>query len=363
MKRFGLTLALVAALAPAASGVEYHFYHPDALGTNSVVTDREGRVVQRSVHSPYGEQRSVSSGSGPFAPRSSDLPRHRYTGQEHDDESDLNYFGARYQDPAIGRFLSVDPGMIGAYAGPTFKGLPLYPGGLNLQGYVLNRPTVAVDPTGEYWETPWDAGNVALSYIAFEQDPGLGTAAGLIWDSLAFVAPFIPAGAGMARYIGGGATSALSDQLVKQRFPFLDSVNPSGCTTNCVATVASVEMQFRFGAKSDLKALFPAEFANGVDARVLSALAGGRKLQRAGGIDNLIDHMESLGEGARGVVLAMDSQTQGKRVLHAFNIVNDGGNVFLLDGQTGTAVKNLGTDAAPWKDLSLYFSRTDDVAP
>jgi len=58
-----------------------------------------------------------------------------YTGRETDAESDLNYYRARYYDPAVGRFASEDP-------------LGFAAGDVNLYRYVGNGPTNATDPSG-----------------------------------------------------------------------------------------------------------------------------------------------------------------------------------------------------------------------
>ena len=62
--------------------------------------------------------------------------RYLFTGRELDDETGLYYYRSRYYDPAIGRFVSVDP--IG------FKSLET-----NLFGYVSNAPTYLRDPFGQ----------------------------------------------------------------------------------------------------------------------------------------------------------------------------------------------------------------------
>ena len=58
-----------------------------------------------------------------------------FTGKEHDDEIALNYFGARYLDPMLGMWISVDPKR--QFASPY-----LYAGnGMN--------PVNIIDPDGE----------------------------------------------------------------------------------------------------------------------------------------------------------------------------------------------------------------------
>lgn len=67
------------------------------------------------------------------------LTLEKFTGKERDTEVGLNldYFGARYYDPAISRFSGVDP-LAGEY--PSW----------NPYHYVLNNPVANIDPTGKY---------------------------------------------------------------------------------------------------------------------------------------------------------------------------------------------------------------------
>ena len=72
-----------------------------------------------------------------------DLATHRYTGKERDTESGNDYFGARYNSSAMGRFLSPDPSM-GSVALRN-------PQTWNRYAYALNNPLKFVDPTGMCW--------------------------------------------------------------------------------------------------------------------------------------------------------------------------------------------------------------------
>ncbi len=81
---------------------------------------------------PYGIAQQNLTGSG--TPESC-----LYTGKERD-ETGLDYFGARYYDSSLGRFLSVDP------AGPD----PMNPMSWNRYAYCLNNPYKYVDPDGRW---------------------------------------------------------------------------------------------------------------------------------------------------------------------------------------------------------------------
>jgi RHS repeat-associated protein len=120
----------VAAVYPNA---QWYIYHPDHLGTPSLVTDSSGQVVERSEFTPFG---SLSYRAGTFnAPQ-------KFTGQLFDAEIGLYYFNARYYDPDLGRFLSPD----------TVQQDPADPQALNRYSYVRNNPLVFADPSGHlFW--------------------------------------------------------------------------------------------------------------------------------------------------------------------------------------------------------------------
>ena len=87
------------------------YFHHDVLGNTMAETDNAGHqpsvlsnVVMQADYEPYGT--AYQSGSA--------TEKRLFTGKELD-ETGLDYFGARYYDPTIGRFISIDP------AGPGSK--------------------------------------------------------------------------------------------------------------------------------------------------------------------------------------------------------------------------------------------------
>lgn len=97
----------------------------DHLGSGSVELDWSlGDFIDREEFRPYGE-----TSFGSYAHK-----RYRFTGKERDEESGLNYHGARYYAPGLARWMSPDP-----------KGLV---DGVNLYGYVRGNPVRLSDPTG-----------------------------------------------------------------------------------------------------------------------------------------------------------------------------------------------------------------------
>jgi len=119
-------------IASKKSTGEILFYHNDHLGGVNVITNTSGLLAQLIEYDPWGKV-SRSEGAG-------DSLR-RFTGQQLDPESGLYYYGGRYYDPELGRFISPDP----------FVPQPDDPQSLNRYSYVLNNPVNLIDPSGYSW--------------------------------------------------------------------------------------------------------------------------------------------------------------------------------------------------------------------
>ena len=110
--------------------------HSDWLGTernrDTVTSDTQQLYTQNLTSLPFGDWLDNGQGLG------ADWTPLNFTGQYHDFESNLDYFGARYDSSSMGRFMSPDP----------IGGRPAFPQSWNLYTYVANNPINAVDPTG-----------------------------------------------------------------------------------------------------------------------------------------------------------------------------------------------------------------------
>ena len=108
--------------------LQQFYYHPDHLGSSSYLTNLDGEVVQHVEYVPFGEvflEEKNAKWNTPYL----------FTSKELDRETRLYYFGARYQDPKLGIFISVDP------LAEKFAGWSSY-------AYALNNPVRFIDPTG-----------------------------------------------------------------------------------------------------------------------------------------------------------------------------------------------------------------------
>jgi|GEM_PF-1993374 RHS repeat-associated protein len=112
---------------PGTIVASVYYFHPDHLRSSIVITDGAGYAYQIFLNLPFGEtlaeQRRSGSLNNPF----------KFNGKELDSETGLYYYGARYYDPRISLFISVDP-----LAEQT----------MTPYQYTYQNPVRYIDPTG-----------------------------------------------------------------------------------------------------------------------------------------------------------------------------------------------------------------------
>ncbi len=141
---------LVARIEPTAR----YFYHTDPAGTPLAMTDSSGSVVWRGDYLPFGEENIISG------TLENDF---RFVGKENDKETGLYYFGARYMEAMIGRFISPDPvGAVDSRTGGINEKVLRNPQRINLYAYGLNNPYKYLDPD---WQDVWFIGGSASIFI------------------------------------------------------------------------------------------------------------------------------------------------------------------------------------------------------
>jgi RHS repeat-associated protein len=116
----------------------------DHLGTPRMVVDLTGNLagVKRHDYLPFGEEIFAGTGGrtmqqGYYA----DGVRQKFTGQERDAETGLDYFINRYYSSTMGRFTSPDPVSLTSQRKTD-------PQRLNLYAYARNNPVLLTDPNG-----------------------------------------------------------------------------------------------------------------------------------------------------------------------------------------------------------------------
>ena len=101
------------------SGGVVKFYHKDHLGSTRVVTDSSGNKVAEYTYEPFGKVITGADGEQSF------------TGKKQD-STGLFYFGARFYDPELGKWITQDPAKDGT----------------NWFAYCKNNPINVIDPDG-----------------------------------------------------------------------------------------------------------------------------------------------------------------------------------------------------------------------
>ena len=116
---------------PATGAMAFEWYLKNHLGSTMAVYGTTGTASSPELKHAYdyrsfGEQIDLT--------KRNDKVTENFTGKEKDDETELNYFGARYLDPMLGIWTSVDPAR-------QFVSPYLYAG----NGY---NPVISIDPDG-----------------------------------------------------------------------------------------------------------------------------------------------------------------------------------------------------------------------
>ena len=78
------------------------YYHPDHLGSSSYITNLDGEVAQHIEYVPFGEvfiEERNNTWNTPYL----------FNAKEFDEETGMYYYGARYYEPRLSLWISVDP--------------------------------------------------------------------------------------------------------------------------------------------------------------------------------------------------------------------------------------------------------------
>jgi RHS repeat-associated protein len=131
----------------------------DHLGSTRMEANRSGSLatIRRHDYLPFGEELVASTGTQRggvgYEPPASSV-RQKFTEKERDNETGLDFFGARYYSSTQGRFTTPD--------GPFNDQHEVNPQSWNLYTYVRNNPTNLVDPDGRSTHTDKDGRVVAV---------------------------------------------------------------------------------------------------------------------------------------------------------------------------------------------------------
>jgi RHS repeat-associated protein len=152
------------------SGYDLAYYHNDLLGSPRAMSNVWGEVVWRQDYKAFGQDFDYSASGNAY----------KYNGKPLDANIGLYYYGARYYNPEVGRFVSCDP-VMGQIENPqTFNPYP----------YCANNPQTYIDPNGEFFWIPILIG------------AGIGALAG---GGVAYAAGYRPNQWQFWAFVGGGA--------------------------------------------------------------------------------------------------------------------------------------------------------------
>ncbi len=157
-------------LARKDSDGKMFYYHPDHLGSTTLITNEAGQIVEETSYLPFGEVWEGGTNS-----------KFLFTGKEKDSTS-LMYYGARYYDSFLKRFTQPDTVIQEIYN----------PQNLNRYSYVLNNPYKYVDPTGNMaWDVTVDPAMFYLAWSDFKDNPSVFNAIDLGLSTLGLL-PVLP---------------------------------------------------------------------------------------------------------------------------------------------------------------------------
>ena len=153
------------------------FYTRDHLGSVRAAVAGDGSV-ERKRTDPFGNDvRNVAHPVLETAPLVMSSLQGRttsgFTGHEHDEQLGLINMRGRIFEPLAARFLSPDPAVSGALDTQAW----------NARSYVLNRPTVFVDPTGYVVDSPSNPCNAPPWALCGEGSTSPGTSGGSSGES------------------------------------------------------------------------------------------------------------------------------------------------------------------------------------
>jgi RHS repeat-associated protein len=153
---------LLSKKARPAPDRQHWYFHPDHLGSTSMVTNENGQLAEHIHYFPFGEVWIDEQ------PNSAPVP-YLFSAKELDSETGFYDFGARYLDPRFSKWMSTDPALdkymptAGKAVSATtpsltnnWHGHPDLPGlggafeptNLALYGYSHHNPANLIDPSG-----------------------------------------------------------------------------------------------------------------------------------------------------------------------------------------------------------------------
>jgi len=190
--------AMLWMLCHVAHAGTHHYYYTDPQGTVLAKADASGTIVATYDYAPYGTA-VASMSPAPNGPG--------YTGHVNDPDTGLVYMQARYYDPAVGRFLSVDP--VSAVAK------------FSRYTYASNNPITNIDPDGMS-DIPFGdcSKNPNCSHSFISGSDGGGTSSGAVKST--FTAPVGTPDSMKKYFVGTSASDRIKAAMAVMNYYSID---------------------------------------------------------------------------------------------------------------------------------------------
>lgn len=121
----------------------------------------------------------------------------RYTGQKLDEDTGLYFYGSRYYDPELARFIQADTVVPSATTSQA----------LNRYAYVKNNPLKFTDPTGHCWFKKWIGTIVSIALMFI---PGVNILAMSFWQFVFTSTVFSAIGSAVSTIVNGGTFASFA---------------------------------------------------------------------------------------------------------------------------------------------------------
>ncbi len=177
------------------------YLHDNLLGSPITATDDSGNDLWHQLYKPYG---------GELNQTNQDTEHVGFTGKPHNKDTGLSYYGARYYNPLLGRFISVDPHGVVDKMPITF----------NRYAYANNNPYRYKDPNGKLPDLVEQVAGVVVGGIAggieasragqsIGKGIAIGAGAGLAASLASALGSYAAGGVAVSEALGGVGAAIL----------------------------------------------------------------------------------------------------------------------------------------------------------
>ena len=262
-------------------GTNNQYYHLDALGSTTDLTDDTGATKASYFLNPWG---MIVDSLG------DSVNRKIFTGKEIDQNTGLVYFGARYYDPDTARFMTQD----------IYLGEQTTPPSLHRYLYAYSNPTVFIDLEG-YESLEWRAAPEKgfFDKWIFDREHAKDIYRGLVNDSP--VGHYRPESArtdammdlistGLEFKVGGDVVGTVAGKLKQPAKNLLEKVVEKlpGAVKDAVKTVTKVTTEIKNGAQ---------ELGQELLEETISVIKNSPVGNNVGAVDNISKRLEKVTTG------------------------------------------------------------------